>query len=131
MIVTDLASSGVGVAGNTVVRTLHHGGLQGQRAVHQSQTEDMDVAYVWRRKGEAFNPNNSVLTVTRWVESIVLGVCFAASDMGSLVSVRGIMKKDNYDDTLREGFEPPTCSSSGFKFQQIVSKATGPRHPFT
>lgn len=42
MIVADLASSGVDVSRNTVVRALHRGGLQGhhlRRVAHQTQTE--------------------------------------------------------------------------------------------
>ncbi|KAG1687714.1 Structural maintenance of chromosomes protein 1A [Nymphon striatum] len=43
-----------------------------------------DVAFVWQKKGEAFNPKHTVLTVKHRGGSIMLWVCFAASGTGSL-----------------------------------------------
>ena len=109
MIVADLASSGVDVSRNTVVRALHRCGLQGHRprrtpllkerhikarlrfarehlkgkdefwkfVLWSDETKlelfgHMDVAYVWRRKGEAFNAKNTVPAVKHGGWSIML-----------------------------------------------------------
>ena len=106
-IVADLASSGVDVSRNTVVRALHYGGLQGHRprrtpllgkqlmtarlrfACEHLKCKDefwktvlcsdetkqeffghVDVPYVCRRKGEAFNPKKTVPTVKHGYGSI-------------------------------------------------------------
>ena len=53
-----------------------------------------DVAYVWRKQGEAYNPKNTVPTVKHGGVSIMLWWCFSASGTGKLVRVEGVMKKE-------------------------------------
>ena len=65
----------------------------------------MDVAYVWRRKGEAFNPKITVPTVKHGGGSIMLWGCFAASGTGSLAQMHGIGKKENYLEILRDNMQ--------------------------
>lgn len=64
-----------------------------------------DIAYVWRRKGEAFNPVNTVPTVKHGGGSIMLWGSFAASGTGSLVRVHGTMKKEDYLKILKENMQ--------------------------
>ena len=62
----------------------------------------MDVQYVWRRKGEAYNPKNTVPTVKHGGGNIILWGCFSSSGTGNLVKVQGIMRKEDYIKILEE-----------------------------
>ncbi len=61
-----------------------------------------DVAYVLRKKVELHNPKNTVPTVKYGGGSIMLWGCFSAFANGNLVSVKGIMKKENYKKILKD-----------------------------
>lgn len=81
----------------------------------------MDAEYVWRKKGEAYNPKNTVPTVKHGGGSIMLWGCFSSQGTGNLVRVQGIMKKENYiqilDENLKESAENLQLGNN-WKFQQ-------------
>lgn len=57
--------------------------------------------YVWRKKGDAYNPNNTIPTVKHGGGSIMWG-CFAAGGTGALHKINGVMKKEQYVEILNQ-----------------------------
>lgn len=55
-----------------------------------------DAADVWRKKGESYNPKNTIPTVKHRGGNFILCGCFSASGTGNLVKVEGIVKKEGY-----------------------------------
>ena len=53
-----------------------------------------DVAYVWRKTGEASKPKNTVPTAKHGGGSIMPSACFSANGTGNLVKVDGIIRKE-------------------------------------
>lgn len=66
---------------------------------------NVDVAYVWRREGEAFDPTTQFSKKNIVIESIILWGCFATTGTGILVLMNGIMKKENHDDILKDNMQ--------------------------
>ena len=81
----------------------------------------MDAQYVWRRKGEAYKPKNTVPTVKHGGGNIILWGCFSSRGTGNLVKVQGIMKKEDYikilEKNMKESAERLQLTNN-WKFQQ-------------
>jgi hypothetical protein len=60
-----------------------------------------DQLYVWRKKGEACKPKNTIPTVKHGGGSIMLWGCFAAGGSGALHKIDGIMRQGNYEMLLQ------------------------------
>ena len=61
-----------------------------------------DHRYIWRKKGEAGRPENTIPTVKHEGGNIMLWGCFAAAGTGALYKIDGIMKKEHYLEILRQ-----------------------------
>ncbi|KAK3511150.1 hypothetical protein QTP70_032158 [Hemibagrus guttatus] len=55
-----------------------------------------DVAFIWRKKGEDFNPKNTIPTVKHGGGNLMFWGCFSAGGPGNLITVNGTMKKEQY-----------------------------------
>ena len=60
-----------------------------------------DRCYVWRKKGEACKPKNTIPTVKHGGGRIMWG-CFAARGTGALHKIDGIMMEKNYVKILKQ-----------------------------
>lgn len=86
-----------------------------------------DTAYVWRKKGEAFNPKNTIPTVKHGGGSIMLWGCFSASGTGNLVKVDGIMNKEKYLAILKENLKQ-SAVKLGLRRHFIFQHDKDPKH---
>ncbi|KAI4895152.1 hypothetical protein NFI96_027349 [Prochilodus magdalenae] len=55
-----------------------------------------DVCTIWCKKGEAFNPKNTIPTVKHGGGNLMFWGCFSANGPGNLLAVNGTMKKEQY-----------------------------------
>uniref|UniRef100_A0AAZ3Q756 Transposase Tc1-like domain-containing protein n=1 Tax=Oncorhynchus tshawytscha TaxID=74940 RepID=A0AAZ3Q756_ONCTS len=58
--------------------------------------------YVWRKKGEACNPKNTIPTVKHGGDRIMLWGCIGAGRTGALPKIDGIMRGENDVDILKK-----------------------------
>lgn len=86
-----------------------------------------DQAYVWRKKGEAFHPKNTVPTVKHGGGSIMLWGCFSTSGTGQLVRINGIMKKEDYIKILDENLKT-SARDLGLGRRFVFQQDNDPKH---
>ena len=55
-----------------------------------------DVSIIWRKKGEAFNPKNTIPTVKHGGGNLMLWGGFSANGPGNLITVKGTVKKEQH-----------------------------------
>ena len=53
------------------------------------------------KKGEAYNPKNTLPTVKHGGGNIIMWACFSSNGTGNLIRVQGTMKKEDYIGILK------------------------------
>lgn len=86
-----------------------------------------DVAFIWRKKGEAFNPKNTIPTVKHGGGNLMFWGCFSASGPGNLITVNGTMKKEQYIKILSNNIRQ-SAEKLGLGDQWTFQHDNDPKH---
>lgn len=86
-----------------------------------------DVSFVWRKKGQAFNPKNTVPTVKYGGGNRMFWGCFSANGTGKLVTVDGIMRQDQYIKILNENLKP-SAEALSLGTNWVFQQDNDPKH---
>ncbi|KAK3512236.1 hypothetical protein QTP70_001090 [Hemibagrus guttatus] len=86
-----------------------------------------DVAFIWRKKGEAFNPKNTIPTVKHGGGNLMFWGCFSAGGPGNLITVNGTMKKEQYIGILNNNIRQ-SAEKLGLGHQWTFQHDNDPKH---
>ncbi|KAK3522379.1 hypothetical protein QTP86_007959 [Hemibagrus guttatus] len=86
-----------------------------------------DVAFIWRKKGEAFNPKNTIPTVKHGGGNLMFWGCFSAGGPGNLITVNSTMKKEQYIKILNNNIRQ-SAEKLGLGHQWTFQHDNDPKH---
>ncbi|KAK3558929.1 hypothetical protein QTP86_000006 [Hemibagrus guttatus] len=86
-----------------------------------------DVAYICRKKGEAFNPRNTISTVKHGGGNLMFWGCFLAGGPGNLITVNSTMKKEQYIKILNNNIRQ-SAEKLGLGNQWTFHHDNDPKH---
>ncbi|KAK3560358.1 hypothetical protein QTP86_006443 [Hemibagrus guttatus] len=86
-----------------------------------------DVAFIWGKKGEAFNPKNTIPTVKHGGGNLMFWGCFSAGGPGNLIKVNGTMKKEQYIKILNNNIRQ-SAEKLGLGHQWTFQHDNDPKH---
>ncbi|KAK3571603.1 hypothetical protein QTP86_015338 [Hemibagrus guttatus] len=87
-----------------------------------------DVAFIWCKKGEAFNPKNTIPTVKHGGGNLMFWGCFSAGGPGNLITVSGTMKKEQYIKILNNNIIRQSAEKLGLGHQWTFQHENDPKH---
>lgn len=82
---------------------------------------------IWRKKGEAFLPKNTLPTVKHGGGSVMFWGCFSSSGTGNLIPIKGIMKSHDYINILDENLKT-SAQSLGLGRRWVFQQDNDPKH---
>ncbi|KAK3517093.1 hypothetical protein QTP86_004153, partial [Hemibagrus guttatus] len=86
-----------------------------------------DVAFIWHKKGEAFNPKNTIPSVKHGGGNLMFWGCFSAGGPGNLITVNGTMKKEQYIKILNNNIRQ-SAEKLGLGHQWTFQHDNDPNH---
>ncbi|KAK3522985.1 hypothetical protein QTP86_010494 [Hemibagrus guttatus] len=87
-----------------------------------------DVAFIWRKKGEAFNPKNTIPTVKHGGGNLMFWGCFSAGGPGNLITVNSTMKKEQCIKILNNNNIRQSVEKLGLGHQWTFQHDNDPKH---
>jgi len=82
---------------------------------------------VWRKPGEAYNPNNTIKTVKHGGGGVMVWGCMAASGVGNLEILNGVMDHKYYIDILKRNLVP-SAEKLGLASDYYFVQDNDPKH---